>query len=159
MTKLGIEESDCPEATVIGASDPVLKAVEEAVTDEGPAGFEFLDGIPNLPMKFVRSVDYVNDLRFERLQGKVVAYKIGDSIWVSARGVWSGNKIMSVLWRPEYVRPTRYKDVRLDFTVGATVIMQLDDNLSVVAAEVSDRDRVSIHETGMIYRAEGRPMP
>ena len=105
-----------------------------------------MQGIPDLTFKFVGAFEGVQDLRFERLQDKVEAYRIGAGVWACARGRWAGWKDFSVVWKPEFVPSAQGRSVRVDFTVNATVVMQLDQDGAIVAAEVTDRSRLVIVE-------------
>ncbi len=146
MDQLSIERVPPPDDATIGSAAPVRTAVEAAVT-EGQAWFEFMPGIGNdLAMKFVSAFEAIRDLRFERLQGKVEAYRIGGSVWASARGKWAGWKDFSVTWKPEFVPSAQSRIVRVDFTVNATVVMQLGQDGVISDAEVVDRSRIVIVE-------------
>lgn len=145
MSELGIENARRPEDSSIGSAVPVRMAIEAALTDN-QVFFEFMQGIPDLTFKFVGAFEGVQDLRFERLQDKVEAYRIGESVWACARGRWAGWKDFSVVWKPEFVPSAQGRSVRVDFTVNATVVMQLDQDGTIVAAEVTDRSRLVIVE-------------
>jgi hypothetical protein len=146
LDHLGIEHMQAPDDGSFGQADPVRKAVEAALTD-GQAFFEFMPGIPNSFAKFVGAFEGVQGLRFECRQGKVEAYQIGGSAWACARGKWAGWKDFTVAWKPEFVPSSPPRSVRVDFTVSATVVMQLDqDGGAVVDAEVTDRSRLVIVE-------------
>jgi hypothetical protein len=84
MSELGIENARPPEDSSIGSATPVRVAIEAALTDD-QVFFEFMQGIPDLAFKFVGAFEGVQDLRFERLQDKVEAYRIGESVWACAR--------------------------------------------------------------------------
>jgi hypothetical protein len=145
MDQLGIEHVEPPDDGTIGSAAPVREAVEAALTDAS-AFFEFIAGIPNASLKFVSTRDGVQDLRFERLQGKVEAYRIGNSVWACASGKWSGWKDFMVAWMPEFVPRAQNRDTRVDFTVIATVVMQLNQDGAPTDAEVTDRRRLVIEE-------------
>ena len=141
MRELGIENARPPEDSGIGSATPVRMAIEAALTD-GEVFFEFMQAIPDLGLKFVGAFEGVQDLRFERLQDKVEAYRIGESVWACARGRWAAWKDFSVVWKPEFVPSAQGRSVRVDFTVNATVVMQLDQDGAIIAAEVTDRSRL-----------------
>ena len=67
-------------------------------------------------------------------------------MWACARGRWAGWKDFSVVWKPEFVPSDQGRSIRVDFTVNATVVMQLDQDGAIVAAEVTDRSRLVIVE-------------
>jgi PIN domain len=143
MNHLGIEHVQAPDSGSIGQASPVRKAVEAAL-NEGQAFFEFIPGIPNTIAKFVSAWEGIQDLHFDRIEGKPVAYRIGGDIWASARGKWAGCKEFTVAWKPEFVPSSPPRPVRVDFTVNATVVMQLGKDGAIEDAEVTDRSRLVI---------------
>lgn len=141
MSQLGIENAQPPDDGTISSAGQVLAAIETALAgDDVP--FEFMSGIANSALKVAGGFGRVQDLRFKRLQGKVEAYRIDDGAWACARGVWEGWTSLWVLWKPELGPSASGRQVRLDFTVSATVVMQINDQGAIVAAEVTDRSRL-----------------
>ena len=130
---------------MIGSADAVQAAVETALADD-QVDFEFVAGIPNLALKFASAFEGVQGLRFSGRKDKVEAYRIGEDIWGCARGAWEGWNECSVFWRPELIPAAEARRVRLNFKVNATVIMQLDAEGTIVAAEVTDRSRLVVEE-------------
>ena len=145
MSQLGIEAVPPPADDMIGSADAVQAAVETALTDD-QVDFEFVAAIPNLALKFAGAFKGVRDLRFDGRKDKVQAYRIGEDIWACARGAWEGWNECSVFWRPELVPAAQARSVRLNFKVNATVVMQLDAEGTIVAAEVTDRSRLVVKE-------------
>jgi PIN domain len=139
MGQLGIERVRPPDDDSIGHAEPVCTAVEAALADT-TAFIEFLDGIADLPLDGVGAFNGVQNLRFERLQDKVEAYRIGEDVWSCARGEWAGWKDFTV----GLVRSAPSRRLRLDFTVNATVVMQLDAQGAIVDAEATDRSRLLV---------------
>ena len=74
------------------------------------------------------------------------AYRIGDDVWACARGMWAGRKDLSVTWKPEFVPSAQTRSLGINFTVHATLVMQLKPDGDIVDAEVSDRSRLVILE-------------
>jgi hypothetical protein len=145
MGELGIENARRPDDSSIGSAAPVRMAIEAALTHD-QVFLEFMQGIPDSTFKFVGAFEGVQDLRFERLQDKVEAYRIGESVWACARGRWAGSKDLSVVWKPEFVPSARSRQVCVNFTVKATVVMQLNQDGEIVAAEIADRSPLVIVE-------------
>ena len=143
LDHLGIEHGRTPDNDSIGQADPVRKAIE-AVLDEGQAYFEFIPGIANSIAKFVGAWEGIRDLRFDHIEGKPMAYQIGGTTWASARGKWAGWKEFMVAWKPEFVPSSLPRPTRVDFTVSATVVMQLGADGSIEDAEVTDRSRLVV---------------
>jgi PIN domain len=147
MSRLGIENVPAPDAAAIGSAHSVLEAVGTALSgDDVP--FEFLSGASYSVLNFVAGFKGAQDVRFRRLQGKVEAYRIDRDIWACARGSWEASANLWVLWKPELGPKTTGQNVRVDFTVTATVVMQLDHDGAIIAAEVTDRNRLVIVNVG-----------
>jgi hypothetical protein len=144
MSHLGIEQVQAPDDDSIGSAAPVRTAIERLLADEADVFFEIVQSIPDLAAKFVYVRDGVQNLLFERLQDKVEAYRIGEGVWACARGKWAAGKDLSVAWKPEFVPSAQVRNVRVNFMVTATVVMQLDGNGAIVAADVTDRSRLVI---------------
>lgn len=145
MTQLAVDRVQGPDSDSISGAASVRAAVEVALTD-GEAFMELASAIPNLTYKFVGAFEGVRDIRLDRLQGPVEAYRIGDTVWACGRGRWAGWKDFTVVWKPEFAPLARNRGVQVDFTVTATVVMQLDQSGVIVDAEVTDRSRLSVAE-------------
>lgn len=130
---------------VLSASQPFGEHGEQGEVVDNPLRRR-QNLFPDLAFKFVGAFEGLQDLRFERLQDKVEAYRIGESVWACARGKWAGWKDFSVVRKPEFVPSAQGRSIRLNFTVNATVVMQLDQDGAIIAAEVTDRSRLVIVE-------------
>jgi hypothetical protein len=145
ISELGIETAPRPEDSTIGSAIPVRTALEAALADDH-VFFEFVPGISDLVAKFVGAFEGLQDLRFERLQDKVEAYRIADSVWACARGRWAGRKELMVMRKPEFVPSGQNRSIPVTFTVNATVVMKLNQEGAIIAADVTDRSRLVIME-------------
>ena len=141
MGTLGVQTVQAPADSSIGSAIPVRMAIEAALTDN-QAFFEFMSAIPDLPLRLVGGWEGLSELRFERLQDRVEAYRIGESMWACAQGKWSGRRDFSIAWRPEFVPSAQSRMIHVTFTVNATVVMQLNQDGTIAAAEVADRSRL-----------------
>lgn len=145
MNQLGTVSAQPPGEEEIGAADQVTAAVE-AVLAADDVPFELMSAIPSVTLKVVGGFGGVQDLRLERLQGKVEAYQFGKDTWASVRAMWRGRTSLWVSWKPELGIAVAGRNVALSFTVSATVVMQLDGSGAITAAEVTDRGRIAAVE-------------
>jgi hypothetical protein len=149
MGHLGTAGAQVPDESVIAAASLVLGAVAAALSEDS-AQFELMAGIPNVALKVVGSFGQPRDIAFKRLTAVTEAFQVGSDTWAFARGIWSGRTATWVSWKPELglgVAATG-RNIDITFTVGATVIMQLDATGTVTSAGVSDRGRVTVTEVG-----------
>jgi hypothetical protein len=145
MGELGIAKARPPEDDSIGSATAVRMAIQAALTD-GDVFFEFMQGIPYSALNFIGAFEGIEHLRLERLQDKVEAYRIGEGVWACTWAMWAGWKEFSVAWKPAFVPSALGRSVRVNFTVNATVVMQLDQDGTITAAEITDRSRLVIRE-------------
>jgi hypothetical protein len=148
MRRLGTAAAHAPGPDAIASATLVTAAVAAALADDG-AQFELMSGIPNVALKVVGAFSEPRDIEFERLTADTEAFQVGTDTWAFARGLWRGHTSTWSWWKPELVpgSPAR-KNIDVSFTVGATIVMQLDATGTVSSADVTDRGRITVTEAG-----------
>lgn len=146
MSHLGTAVARAPGADKIASSDLVTVAVAAALADDD-AQFELMLGIPHVTLKVVSDFREPRDIEFERLTAKAEAFQVGADTWACICGSWRGRTSTWVCWKPELGVGATGKAIEVSFTIGATVIMQLDASGSIVGADVMDRGRIDVTGT------------
>ena len=149
MSHLGTAGAQVPGQDEIAAASPVTAAVAAALAEDS-AQFELMSGIPNVTLKVVGNFGEPRDIEFERLTAETEAFQVGSDTWAFARGIWRGRTSTWVCWKPELGlgAAAAGRNMNVSFTVGATVIMQLDASGAVSSADVTDRGRITVTEVG-----------
>jgi len=148
MSHLGTAGAQVPSQNEIAGASLVTAAVAAALAEDG-AQFELMSGIPNATLKVVGNFSQPRDIEFERLTAETEAFQVSTDTWAFARGLWRGRTSAWVFWKPELVPGSSAgKNIDISFTVGVTVIMQLDATRAVTSADVTDRGRITVTDVG-----------
>jgi hypothetical protein len=123
----------------IAAAEPVREAVRQAL--ETPELYLELGLATGLAGQ-IASSPLESDLVLRKTE-QVMAYKVGETVWATARATWRARKVLSSA--TPLVAPVMFSGGRVEvsFDVTMTLLMQLDSDNRITAAEVSSRGRCS----------------
>ena len=125
----------------VAAAEPVREAVSEALsTPEVSLELGYATGMAGQ----IFSSPLLTGLTLREVQ-QAAAYKVGETVWATARATWRAQKQLSTT---SLLRPAG-PGVRVEvaFEVSTTLLMQLDSENRITAAVVSSRGRCSYIES------------